>query len=67
MDYINVYISTHALTEGDSTRSIKEPHVTISTHALTEGDCKVVAGTVEPDLSTDALTECGALAASMLL
>lgn len=39
-EFQDIFISTHALTEGDIGSHRFSDHCNISTHALTEGDCK---------------------------
>ena len=54
---IHKYISTHALTEGDSRKSSSIAYGNISTHALTEGDQYGYHACWEIHISTHALTE----------
>ena len=50
-------ISTHALTEGDSSHEYGHSGHQISTHALTEGDRQQRRRSRNPYISTHALTE----------
>ena len=54
-----VYISTHALTEGDGAGSFWRVCGRISTHALTEGDLQKYNFHLSAHISTHALTEGG--------
>ena len=59
-----LFISTHALTEGDMKEVNIELWKMISTHALTEGDGLDVVEEYNFEISTHALTEGDALRSS---
>ena len=56
-EFQDIFISTHALTEGDIGSHRFSDHCNISTHALTEGDRILQCCDLMQGISTHALTE----------